>query len=119
MKHRPARSLIGALAYTAGVVGGVVGLLATPAKWKRVRPVGRRTSPISFRQAIFGHTKRDVAVLLGPPPAAAGAIVSAPPTFWNANTWYYPFDSRRQTAVAVQFSQDRVVRVEFIGGNVG
>ena len=118
MRHLTPVSVLGALAFTAGVVGEVVSRFARPARWRRHRKASpaRWLTPISLRQAIFGHTKSDVALLLGPPRAALmGATVSTAPTFWTANTWYYPFDRRRQTAVAVQFNHDRVVRVEFIG----
>ena len=117
MSFHPSSSLIGALAYTAGVVGEVVHLLTSPSRWGRAGVIGTRcsTSPISLRQAIFGHTKRDVAFRLGPPRAAAGSRIQGVSSFWHANTWYYPFDPRRHTAMVVQFSDDRAVSVEFLG----
>jgi hypothetical protein len=83
----------------------------------RQRRVARDLSSLPRR--IFGYTKREVARLLGPPPAAAigNPPPPAPPSVWQANTWYYPVDPRRQTAVAVQFNQDRVIRVEILGAN--
>ena len=43
------------------------------------------------------------------------ALTEGATTFWQANTWYYPVDVRRQKAVAVQFQADRVVKVDILG----
>ncbi len=79
----------------------------------------------SFRQRIAGSSKRQVAARLGPPRAAvlgdarptAGPqpATHQPDSFWQANTWYYPFDPESRSAVAIQFINNRVTRVEFIG----
>ena len=111
MQPNPLRLWIGAMAYSAGLVREIVALLMPATRKKIVIANASR-----LRRKIVGHTKKDVARLLGPPPAA-GAIDVPPvsPTYWVANTWYYPFDTRRQTAVAVRFDEGRVVGVEFIG----
>ena len=105
-------SWIGGLAFTAGLAREWVGLLV-PSK----RDPVLNADPSQLRRTIVGHTKKDVARLLGPPPAA-GTIDAQPasPTYWMADTWYYPFDLRRHSAMAVQFDEDRVVGVEIIGG---
>ena len=36
-------------------------------------------------------------------------------TFWQASTWYYPFDHSRQQAIAIRFDGDRARGVDFIG----
>lgn len=113
------------LAFTAGVVSGLIGAFSGGGSGGGGQPAARRRwSPRrwgDFRalpQRIFGYTKREVARVLGPPPAAAlgNGAGSPKPTFWQANTWYYPVDPERQRAVAVQFNADRVVRVEILGG---
>ena len=123
MAHRPARVWIDAVAFAAGLMGGILGVVAASAVFSV--PGGRRggrrragAQLATLPTRIFGHTKRQVARLLGPPPAAAMGPPAAPPaptTYWKANTWYYPVDPRRQTAVAVQFDDDRVIRVEVLG----
>ena len=118
MRFHPNRMLVGALAYTAGMVGEVVDLLTATSRWGRrgasspSRPIGL----ISLRQAIFGHTKRDVVFRLGPPRASTGSEVAGFSSFWHAGTWYYPFDPKRQTALVVRFNQDRVIGIEVLGG---
>ena len=105
-------SWIGGLAFTAGLAREWVGLLV-PSK----REAMLHANTNQLRKTIVGHTKRDVARLLGPPPAA-GTIDAQPasPTYRMADTWYYPFDLRRHSAMVVQFDEDRVVGDEFIGG---
>ncbi len=127
MPYRAARTWMTALAYTAGLVGGFVGMVMG------VSPLGRWGQLVSPRRrmrrrrgafrglcaAIFGSSKKEVAGVLGPPPAAAvGFAAPAPgaidPPYWEANTWYYPFDPTRRAAIAVLFDNDRVIRVELI-----
>ena len=105
-------SWICGLAFTAGLAREWVCLLI-PSK----RDPVHNANPSQLRRTIVGHSKKDVARLLGPPPAA-GAIDAQPasPTYWMSNTWYYPFDLRRHSALAVQFDEGRVVEVEFIEG---
>ena len=42
-------------------------------------------------------------------------IGSREPNFWNADTWYYPLDSRSHTAMAVKFENGIARQVEFFG----
>ena len=105
------RSWIGALAYAAGVVRGSVDALAAP-----MEPTRRHDKRGLLLRTIRGQSKRQVARLLGLPRAAEADSPSViGTTIWIANTWYYPFDAVRETAVAVRFDRDRVVKVEFIG----
>jgi hypothetical protein len=122
---RPLRSWRQVVAFSAGLVAGLIGSLIESIRTRhRPRPL------LSWPHRLFGYTKREVARLLGPPPAAAMGQVDTtlpalplplppppppPPTFWQADTWYYPVDRRRRNAVAVQFDADRVVRVEVLG----
>ena len=110
MHASPFRLCIGALAFTAGLTRGIVALLV---------PMKSQSStiddPAGLRKKIVGHSKKEVARLLGPPPAAASlAPYPTSPTYLMANVWYYPFDARNQSAVAVQFNHGRVVGVDFI-----
>lgn len=137
-----ARSLVGTFArkasYTAGMFGGLFTMMVAPSPfaWRRSRrlQLARRPGPLAarsggfaeLRNALLGSSKVEVIDTLGSPPVAAvgvpagsfssAATVTPGDAFWQADTWYYPFDPRRQAAVAVQFDRDRVVRVEFIGG---
>jgi hypothetical protein len=141
MRQQPTRTLFNAIAFTAGLVGGVVGFITGGSRFSRWRPsrvkrksryalaateiepsLARRSGGFqTLRSLIFGCSKQAVADALGPPPAAA--LSSSIPGagggqagFWAADTWYYPFDSARHAAIAVFFDADRVVRVEFLGG---
>jgi hypothetical protein len=116
--------------------GGLFTMMVAPSPfaWRRSRrmQLARRPGPLvtrsggfaELRMALFGSSKAEVVDTLGSPPAAAvgsatgssAATVTPGDPFWQADTWYYPFDPRRQAAVAVQFHGDRVVRVDFIGG---
>lgn len=87
---------------------------------RRVRPVRRQiASPPTLGQALVGRTMEEVFRKLGPPPAATldgppdlcGAAV---PAFWQASTWYYPFDATARTAIAVHFRNCAAHRVETI-----
>jgi hypothetical protein len=73
--------------------------------------------PALLRDSILGHGKTTVAAFCGVPPTAApprahrfGRIA---PSFWQADTWYYPIDSRSQTAMAVRFERHIARDVEF------
>src|SRR5207248_351372 len=109
MQSRPALLLIGALAFTAGIVGEVVHAIFLPVR--RKMRLGARAQALT--RAVIGHSKGYVARLLGPPPAAVATGVGEA-SYWVADTWYYPYDVLRRTAVAVLFDRDRVVRVEII-----
>ena len=111
----PLRSWRQVVAFSAGLVAGFISSLVESVRTREPQ----RRPPLSWPHRLFGYTKREVARLLGPPPAAAmgqlNAALPAPPTFWQADTWYYPVDRRRRKAVAVQFDADRVVKVEVLG----
>lgn len=56
---------------------------------------------------------------LGPPPAATlegtpDLSGNAPPAFWQASIWYYPFDTTARTAIAVHFQNCAACHVETI-----
>jgi hypothetical protein len=134
--------LVNALAFTVGIVGGLVGFVTGASPLPRWRPgrlirkprfaiaaegieptLARRSGGFdTLRATIFGYSKEQVADALGPPPAAAlnssipGGASGGKVGFWAADTWYYPFDAARQAAIAVFFDGNRVARVEFLGG---
>jgi hypothetical protein len=108
----------GFFAFTAGMVSGLVNALAGRGMLTRRRFSPPRAGDYgTLPNRLFGHTKGEVARLLGPPPAAAVGNGGPPskPTFWHANVWYYPVDPEHQRAVAVQFNADRVVKVDILG----
>ena len=109
MRYGLSGSWIGMLAFTVGVLGELVHLAVSPGTRRR-----RRSPKISFRRAIVGFSKHDIARRLGPPPAATMMRAGLNPTYWTADAWYYPFDPLQKTAVAVLFRLDRAVGVEFI-----
>src|SRR5688500_16919011 len=74
-----------------------------------------------LRGALLGKHRTQVARALGTPTSASLSFGSAtckgdkPMTFWQASTWYYPFDQKQQKAIAIRFVRDRAKDVEFIG----
>lgn len=65
--------------------------------------------------AIVGNTKAAVAAVFGPPRSAVAAGLQAPaPTFWDADTWYYPLPKGERLAVAIAFEEDFATSVEFL-----
>jgi hypothetical protein len=36
------------------------------------------------------------------------------PTFWQADTWYYPIDGRTKSAMAIRFTGNVAAEVEFL-----
>jgi len=86
----------------------------------------RDLSPSALRRAILGKGKTAVAAACGAPRTAAGGSAGSSgkvviggarggraPNFWNADTWYYPLDSRTQTAMAVRFENGIARQIEF------
>jgi outer membrane protein assembly factor BamE (lipoprotein component of BamABCDE complex) len=67
-----------------------------------------------LRTAILGNTRGAVAAIFGPPHATVDA--PTPKDYWHANTWYYPLDLQRRTAVAIRFSNNIADHVDFIAG---
>ncbi|HEY7118813.1 MAG TPA: hypothetical protein VH475_19650 [Tepidisphaeraceae bacterium] len=117
-------ALTRAVCWTAGVVEGLVaGLLGRDgASGFESMPVIALDEPFGeLRAALLGRHRNQIARVLGEPPTAsvgfgqsvAGA--AAPATFWQASTWYYPFDHVRQQAIAIRFVGDRAREVDFIG----
>jgi hypothetical protein len=116
--------------YAAGVVEGLVVGLWTG---RPVEPVGGplpvlgADEPLDeVRAALLGRSRRFIAKALGAPPTASvgfGSVAApgrkrkgkAPMTFWQATTWYYPFDAQRRQAIAIRFEANRARQVDFIG----
>ncbi len=67
-----------------------------------------------IRDSILGRGKSAVAALYGTPRTAAEKSQQTKRNnFWNANTWYYPIDTRSQTAMAVRFEKGLARKVDF------
>jgi len=77
----------------------------------------RGLSRRSLQQSILGRGKSAVAATCGAPRTAAGGkrkvVIGRQPSFWTADTWYYPIDSQAQTAMAVRFEHGIARAVEF------
>ena len=108
-----------AVCWTAGLFEGLVnGVTGRPPEYRRMTTVDRLEE---LRGLLLGRDRRQVMRLLGvPPTACVGFGVSVvtngkPVTFLHAPTWYYPFDTNRRQAIAIQFSADRARGIEFIG----
>jgi hypothetical protein len=120
-----------AICWTAGLVEGMVaGVMGT--RWDDQRQStggggGGAIDPFGeLRAALLGRDRRQIIRALGAPPTASvGFGVSvitaadAAPTFWQAPTWYYPFDDARRQAIAIRFVGNRARDVDFIGGGGG
>jgi hypothetical protein len=139
-KMRLFKTLSMAAALAAGIVGGMmVGLIgarrrqfafagagsaadALPAREDHSATTGANQSFRELRRAIIGKHRRQIARVLGTPTTASLTFAAASPmsgknapTYWNATTWYYPFDQKQQKAIAIRFERDRAREVEFIG----
>jgi hypothetical protein len=103
-----------AASWTAGVIDGMVEAIAGAFTGDQLSRIGPRdASLLPLRSAILGRNRAQIAKALGNPPAVwAGA--GAPRSFWQAMTWYYPYDDARQQAIAIRFENDRAHGVEFI-----
>jgi len=108
-----------AVCWTAGLFEGLVhGVTGQPPEYRRLTTADRLEE---LRGLLLGRDRRQVMRLLGvPPTACVGFGVSVvtngkPVTFLHAPTWYYPFDTNRRQAIAIQFSADRARGIEFIG----
>jgi hypothetical protein len=119
--HVMMNALTRAVCWTAGFVEGLMTGLVQGSTTRRRSLIGHRNAPFSeLRAALLGRNRRQIARVLGEPPTASvgfGVTVAGaqPMTFWQASTWYYPFDHRRQQAIAIRFVGDRAKGVEFIG----
>ena len=110
-----------ALAVTGAVPLGawLQGMLG-PSRQRAMREASRQfttgaRSMAALRRSIVGSAKRAVVSVFGPPrtatitrPAGAG------PTFWQADTWYYPIDGRTKSAMAIRFTGNVAAEVEFL-----
>ena len=132
---RGSAGVLGTIAWTAGVVSGwlfsMVDSAAPSIRRLRRRFGGWPSYPddpsrgrfISWRRRLIGRSKQQIADALGSPPAAAvlphrnASVTNSTGqlTAWDANTWYYPYDPERHSAVAIEFRENRVARIEFIG----
>jgi hypothetical protein len=110
--------------WTAGLVEGLMAGLVLGVPRRGLSLVSRRGGDRSFgelRAALLGRHRKQIARVLGEPPTASvgsGVAVTGakkPVTFWQASTWYYPFDHTRQQAIAIRFVGDRARGVDFIG----
>ena len=86
------------------------------------QPQAMRTLPARpglqmLHDAILGNSKEAVAAVFGPPPTAVtpeGSSSGRAPSYWQADTWYYPLDPREKRAMAVRFERGVAKDVEFI-----
>jgi hypothetical protein len=114
-------ALTRAVCWTAGFVEGLVAGLVQGSSARRRSLVAHRGAPFGeLRAALLGRNRKQIARVLGEPPTASvgfGVTVAGakPMTFWQASTWYYPFDHSRQQAIAIRFVGDRAKGVDFIG----
>jgi hypothetical protein len=70
-----------------------------------------------LRNAIIGNSRGAVAAIFGPPHATVASTAHLPAKeYWHADTWYYPLDVQRRTAVAIRFSNNLAEHVDFIAG---
>jgi hypothetical protein len=90
-------------------------------KHKRTGKPSRKPSPKEalpmLAEAIMGSSKLAVAKVFGPPPSAVMSsriAASKTPTFWHADTWYYPMPRNGPLAMAIRFADDSARAVEFI-----
>jgi hypothetical protein len=75
-----------------------------------------------LRRALLGKHRKQIARVLGTPTTASMTFAAAAPmsggkaaTYWDATTWYYPFDQKQKKAIAIRFVRDRAREVAFIG----
>ena len=111
-----------AVSWTAGVIEGVMTGLRYGSTPRPRDLFPHRGQPFGeLRAALLGRNRKQIARVLGEPPTAFvgfGVTVATgarPMTFWQASTWYYPFDHSRQQAIAIRFDGDRAKGVDFIG----
>jgi hypothetical protein len=125
-EDRANRRWIETLTWSVGMVGGLIALVAIPplrvwrsrlAGWFGLRD--RQAIEQSFSAwccKIRGRNRDEVVEILGKPHAtSAGPDRSeSGGNSLRGHTWYYRYESSEMTAVALQFCEGRVVRIEFI-----
>lgn len=111
--------------WTIGLVSGLIqaGIRSVAAGHERhmiARPIGRRhRSRRWLCEAVIGRSMSSVVELLGPPPTTTAPVqetwASADrATYWQADVWYYPWNRREESAVAIHFERGVATRVEFL-----
>jgi len=120
--HVMMNALTRAVYWTAGLVEGLMSGLVQGVPRRGFGALARRGDrPFGeLRAALLGRNRKQIARVLGEPPTASlgfGAAVAGAKrvTFWQASTWYYPFDHTRHQAIAIRFVGDRAKGVDFIG----
>ena len=101
----------------ASWIRGFLSDVPEPADFTGMSLLDRGIAPQSLRRTIVGRGKSGVAAVLGAPRTAAGArgkVMRKQPNFWNADTWYYPLDSRAQIAMAIRFRRGIAQDVAFL-----
>ncbi len=88
-------------------VRGFLSEVPEPAEGDGTNLLDRGLSPDELRHAIVGRGKTGIAAAYGVPRTAGNRpsqiTRSHDSNFWNSDTWYYPFDSRTRTALAIHF----------------
>ena len=106
------------LAMRTPIVAWIRGFLSSMPSLSQRRAIAlldQGLSPESIRDAIVGRGKSAVASHFGRPRTAAADSFRQIRSrdFWNADTWYYPIDTRTQTAMAVRFERGIARTIEF------
>jgi hypothetical protein len=99
--------------WTAGMVEGAIDALKRAIGGQHA--FGNLNDPTPLRVALLGRHRRHIVRVFGTPPAACvGQRGVDAGEYWEATTWYYPFDESRREAIAIRFENDRARKVEFI-----
>jgi hypothetical protein len=134
-KMRLLKTLTMAACIAAGIVGGMMVSLVGARRRQfalagpSVGPTRDDFAPVhanqpfrELRSALLGKHRKQIARVLGTPTTASLTFAAAVPvsgkdaaTYWEATTWYYPFDQKQKKAIAIRFVRDRAREVEFIG----
>ncbi len=135
-------SMLRRLAWTAGVVGQLMGVMVQAAaplyglarsqrseRWPRgksntLRPTSHADLLLSqLKKSVLGRSKKQIAADMGPPAAAIlhpTAISGSHPVFtptsdyFQTDTWYYRFSTQDHSAIAIVFRSGYARRVEYI-----
>jgi hypothetical protein len=104
----------------AAWIRGFLSDIPRPADLTGTSLLDRGLAPAALRSKLVGRGKTSVAATCGAPRTAAGGnagkvVLGArrKRDFWQADTWYYPLDSRSQTAMAIRFEKGIARNVEF------